>query len=753
MSENGIKTTVIPKENLLDEIIGNKEQTTVSVPFRSLASQLVGTGAVSDALRQVTDEIGAVDARVVSGLITKATWAELTSLAPTEDGAGGEVLDSDEGSHTDPIVGGTVKNAGRYSYILGDAGWLRVGDSGLARKADRVEVEAVRSETIVDPFPASEYEVPSILRPYYLKSPSSGLTVDDDGVTVADAGRFYAIPNLQSLGLAVGDTVRVAFRRLSGVDQPTNIAFYAGTTLISTVLFKLIGGWYVAQGPIPATTTIIRTDWTNSTGSAVKLTWLQFAVKAIEQRPIVPARNNFYRLLSSGDGPMNLWPGISVLSKTLGTGDIADGSINEDGSATWPAEVQGQIRTSDDSLTRDIGDLMTFMVRVATITFISRMWVRFVGTITGTQSVEMQHLGDDWWYLSGPIPEFSDQTSIRSVYIEIDNRTDGAVAPSEATISEFMVFDGLVMPDQFVKVGVDTDEPPVGGGFSPTDVVVTQSAGSFQIAMLAGATKYARWTMGRYDDAPSRALGWRQTLLEEVTRTGEADFSGAVALTDDGEVEVAILEIGKSDFMGGSTHGDMQETRDLTLIVDGTDVTLDGTTSYVARRAEAIQQAHLLEVDNEIDTLSATLVTNWVWQDGLLRLRNWLRWERDMLIKTCYLTMLPPYRHVGVNPANPLISGTLRPSPQYAPFDISDDTYGLTAPYLNAPRNIITGDRYTIDIEIVKGWTAQGRSRPVGNPSRNKIYYLPFPVSNEVGVAVNSGDIIEWESVYRIGIS
>ena len=58
---------------------------------------------------------------------TVATWAALTALTGTTVGEGAEVLDTDTGTHTDPVVGGSVANGGRYSWSASPAGWRRVG--------------------------------------------------------------------------------------------------------------------------------------------------------------------------------------------------------------------------------------------------------------------------------------------------------------------------------------------------------------------------------------------------------------------------------------------------------------------------------------------------------------------------------------------------------------------------------------------------------------------------------------------------
>lgn len=61
------------------------------------------------------------------GLVRFATWAQLSSVAGTRVGQPGQAT-SDSGTHTDPVVGGTVNNKGEYRWSTSPAGWQRVGD-------------------------------------------------------------------------------------------------------------------------------------------------------------------------------------------------------------------------------------------------------------------------------------------------------------------------------------------------------------------------------------------------------------------------------------------------------------------------------------------------------------------------------------------------------------------------------------------------------------------------------------------------
>lgn len=60
--------------------------------------------------------------------IIRATWVILNGITGTA-GQNAVVLSSDTGTHTDPVVGGTVANGGIFQYSTAPAGWQRIGDT------------------------------------------------------------------------------------------------------------------------------------------------------------------------------------------------------------------------------------------------------------------------------------------------------------------------------------------------------------------------------------------------------------------------------------------------------------------------------------------------------------------------------------------------------------------------------------------------------------------------------------------------
>lgn len=86
----------------------------------------------------VQAQIDALAAGQAAGQRVYRTWSELSGVTGSA-GVGAQVID-DAGTHTDPVVGGTVPNAGQYVWSDSPAGWRWVRSDGLALKADKAEL-------------------------------------------------------------------------------------------------------------------------------------------------------------------------------------------------------------------------------------------------------------------------------------------------------------------------------------------------------------------------------------------------------------------------------------------------------------------------------------------------------------------------------------------------------------------------------------------------------------------------------------
>ncbi|MBN9035453.1 MAG: right-handed parallel beta-helix repeat-containing protein [Rhizobiales bacterium] len=68
----------------------------------------------------------ALDGAVV-GRIDQVTWSGLSAITGAHTGQPAQVYGPDAGTHTDPVVGGTVANTGTFIWSASPAGWRRVG--------------------------------------------------------------------------------------------------------------------------------------------------------------------------------------------------------------------------------------------------------------------------------------------------------------------------------------------------------------------------------------------------------------------------------------------------------------------------------------------------------------------------------------------------------------------------------------------------------------------------------------------------
>jgi hypothetical protein len=693
----------------------------------------------ADAVATSADVLATAADRVQTGLdVAAADTARIAAeTAETNAETARDAAFVNADVYADTAAGlAAVAEGEQFQVVSGDE-IIRYEDvAGAAVEVARYPAASIR-EYITEPFPLQSWGnttfFPGVV------NPASGITATAQEFTVASAGRIYFVPTIASLGLAVGDVIRLAFRRTAGTGQPANITFRAGATLVATVDFVLRGGWYIAEATIPATTTIVRLDWTNGTGAAATITRPRVA-KAISIRFLPdPVRTRIDTLAADPGNLPNLWSGAATVARLNGTGDIADVAINADGTIDFPSDINVSIRAAGGSLIRPNGSVMTVLVKVSSNAILfTGINVRWVGATTGTALAALQSVGDGWYVLAGSTATTADPVGIGTAYIEVDNRENtyagSGYTSAPITVEQIIIVDGAEIPLRKPAPAPDT--------FPDSEVVLTQSAGGLQIHHRAGDGTYVQWPVARYDDAATRALGWRVSGLSKVTRSGETAFGSPVALGYAGEHELAIRESGKSDFMGGATHGDQEETRDLTVLVDGFPVTIDGATSYRAQQVELIQRSELLEVDNATRTVTANVTTRWLWRNNELRLYHHIEWVRSITVTTCYLGMWSLLR--------PGVTDAARWSPVYAPFDVSAVSHG--APQGAFERITLSGPLGGFAAENVRGWSdyASPRSFVEDGAGGNKVYFAPFPFA---GTAVTAGDVIEWETLYRIGLS
>src|SRR5687767_7549535 len=116
-----------------DDVFRDMESPGSSVPHEPVKSE------IRDLFATIDEEVEALDVALTDAQIATrrgyVTWVAMAADASQPAGTVGEVPTSDAGTHTDPVVGGTVNNSGTFLYSTSPAGWRRIGDYAVTALA------------------------------------------------------------------------------------------------------------------------------------------------------------------------------------------------------------------------------------------------------------------------------------------------------------------------------------------------------------------------------------------------------------------------------------------------------------------------------------------------------------------------------------------------------------------------------------------------------------------------------------------
>ncbi len=285
-------------------------------------------------------------------------------------------------------------------------------------------------------------------------------------------------------------------------------------------------------------------------------------------------------------------------------------------------------------------------------------------------------------------------------------------------------------------------------------ILITQAAGVVNVFVkgsVGPSDKYLRYRFERFDTPSRRAKGWGWRHLHEAAIDQGGNFTLGNKLLNGGENFLAIREVGKSDFMGGSLHGDSIDNSFI-MKVDGVERALDGTTVYRATTVEFVQNTTLYEVDVAQSVQTAQVDITFKIEHGLSTLNNRVAFLRPIELSSTFMAMLSAERRLS-DAGSLLLTGTGAYSPNFTPFNISNAGHGASRS--GGPEEIrLSGPSgYNYSLKMVAGWdNPRRRSYISDDAGYNKLYFSPIGLyhSNGPGLQLPAGEVIEITAEYRL---
>lgn len=140
-----VSTPNLPTTAAVADLVGNADgpggrMQTARISIGDLATQLLADGPIKTAI-----------AEKIPITYVAATWAALSVITGSVAGVGASVIDADTGTHTDPVAGGTVANAGVYTWSTAPVGWKRIGANHLTPATDAEAVAGTATDRVMTP--------------------------------------------------------------------------------------------------------------------------------------------------------------------------------------------------------------------------------------------------------------------------------------------------------------------------------------------------------------------------------------------------------------------------------------------------------------------------------------------------------------------------------------------------------------------------------------------------------------------------
>ncbi|WP_300729046.1 hypothetical protein [Pseudomonas sp.] len=217
------------------------------------------------------------------------------------------------------------------------------------------------------------------------------------------------------------------------------------------------------------------------------------------------------------------------------------------------------------------------------------------------------------------------------------------------------------------------------------DVVVKTSANAVS-AFVKGAKssslKYLEQTIG-YENRPFDPTGadaygnsdlWRLKHQYEcdltTSSTSFVRARGSQPLLNGGELEMAALEDGMPDYMGGF-HGDEIKTF-AALFLDGVQIPFNTVATYVGKKLTLVQNSRLYRCNTQVEVATHVKRVTLSREDGGLKIAisQQVVWSKSLVLKAAMLTMLPIKRLIK-DTTGEVITNTAMRAPYTSIEDVS----------------------------------------------------------------------------------
>lgn len=456
---------------------------------------------------------------------------------------------------------------------------------------------------------------------------------------------------------------------------------------------------------------------------------------------VAPANSNFLYVLAetSSSIPLQHWPAVLLINGREYGGDLRDMLVVD-------KTITNAVFGPDGLPVVRIGDFISGNGSwLSGTTYAYMLWPIAAGDKIGIEA------GSDIALIAFlNRPRMAGETSPVFAYGETGRRSVTAGARGEYTApagSKWLYIahhagSSVYIPTELAVNGVSI----IGGVAKKASCVMQYASGSFEsgaateklVVAIPNKDHYVGFTMLHYIVEDTNCNVWRVFSFDRLN----SDLTVKTALSTKGELECAVSLDGRTDFSGGSTHGDEVETG-VEFFLDGKRITsaLSGyTTATPFRELRIVRQSNLYDPDDH-ETVIAEHGCEYVYTLDGLKINQSLKWKGAYTLDNCFMAMFTPKKDVTDHYYSDI---------DFTPAALSSSDYSITKD--GAKKAVIYGESSGFEAEFFierypTGLTGGDRLLLTdnGGNSYNKMYYF---IANGGTTAEN--DLWQTVTGYRI---